>query len=394
MDGFVDRHIGAGPDAFVVRSDASLSTGPRYPSIDIARGLIMVLMAIDHVSVYWNEWKRSPKLEGLPGLPVIEYGDWAQQLTREITHICAPGFEFLAGMGAAIMVVRRQRRGDSSWSIDRDLLVRGLLLCLCEFVLLFVAYGMAPMTFVVLACIGCNMMIFALARRLPTALMAALSAAAILTVPFYVPDGFVVADAWHYFRNIFLYVALDGYSFLVIYPILPWIGFFGIGWCFGKAYERDGFRRGAGLSVLGLAMVTAAFLLRWFGGSYADRLPIGDGPDSAIFWAVSKYPPSPVFSISMIGAILLVLGALRSQDHRACVARWWNILSVYGRAPLFFYVVHFYLFLIYPEATGTRHQYGLCTVYSVWLAGLLVLWPLCLRYHRLRVRYPRFLKYF
>ena len=110
-------------------------TSARYPSIDIARGIIMIVMAIDHVSKYWNAGKATG-IEGAVGLPPVDYGHWMQQLTREITHICAPGFELLAGMGLGIFVWRRIQRGVPGRGINRDLIVRGLALCFCDFVLL------------------------------------------------------------------------------------------------------------------------------------------------------------------------------------------------------------------------------------------------------------------
>ena len=91
------------PDVVKPEAPGLLKVHARYPSIDIARGIIMILMAIDHASKFWNAGKAKG-IEGAIGLPPINYGDWTQQLTREITHICAPGFELLAGMGLGIFV--------------------------------------------------------------------------------------------------------------------------------------------------------------------------------------------------------------------------------------------------------------------------------------------------
>ncbi len=201
--------------------------------------------------------------------------------------------------------------------------IRGLALCFCDFVLLYWAYGKLPMLFLVLACIGCNIMLFAAIRYLPLWLIGSLSALSICAVPLYVPEYMVLTNASRYPLNVLLHVAIgapDGRSWLVIYPLLPWIGCFGLGWCLGQLYERRTAQPSRWLTNVGLTMMAAAFLLRWFGGAYADRIPGGDGPLSAAFWIVSKYPPSPVFIIATLGAMAVMLGLLRRLDLGSSLA--------------------------------------------------------------------------
>ena len=379
-----------------------VKTPARYRSIDIARGIIMIVMAIDHVSKYWNAGKAAG-IEGAVGLPRIDYGHWTQQLTREITHFCAPGFELLAGMGLGIFVWRRMQRGVPGRVINRDLIVRGLALCFCDFVVLYWAYGELPMAFLVLACIGCNIMLFTAIRYLPLWLIGWLSALSILAVPLYLPEHMVLTNASRYPLNVLLHVAIgapDGRSWLVVYPLLPWIGCFGLGWFLGQLYERRTVQPSGWLTNVGLMMMVGAFLLRWFGGGYADRIPGGDGPLSAAFWIVSKYPPSPVFIIATIGAMAVMLGLLRGLDFGSSLAALWRIPRTYGRTPLFFFIAHFYFFALYPKLTadpdtpGVVARWSLGTTYAVWFAGLVVLYLPCVFYHRLRLRYPSVLRYF
>jgi len=94
-----------------------------------------------------------------------------------------------------------------------------------------------------------------------------------------------------------------------------------------------------------------------------------------------------------LGALFVMLGLLRPLDARDRVGGIWRLAMVYGRVSLFFYIVHMYVFLSYPQATGTAKSYSLGTVYVAWLAGLLVMLPLCLLYHRARLRWPRVLRY-
>lgn len=218
-----------------------------------------------------------------------------------------------------------------------------------------------------------------------------------LTAPLYVQDQWVDPSAASYPANVLLNVALRGPGsppFMVLYPILPWIGCFGLGWCLGRLYERGHATHGGWITSAGVVLVTVAFCLRWFTGSYGDRLPTGAGPSSAIFWAMSKYPPSPVFLLSTIGIMAVMVGLLRLLDGGERLGVAWKVPIVYGRVALFFYVVHVYLYGIYPFVTGTQHKYSLGLTYAVWLAGLIVLYVPCVWYHRLRSRYRAVLRYF
>jgi len=193
---------------------------------------------------------------------------------------------------------------------------------------------------------------------------------------------------------LFLYVAVTNTQFVVIYPILPWIGLFGIGWYLGCKWERGRINHAGSLIATGFILVVASFFLRWFGGSYADRLPLGDGPSSAIFWAISKYPPSPVFSMVTTGMLFILLGILRSMDSQDELSPVSRISIVYGRTPLFFYIAHFYLFGSYFFITGNFRQHSLTTTYFVWFIGLLLMFYPCVIYHKLRGRYPGILRFF
>jgi uncharacterized membrane protein len=200
----------------------SSARAARYPSLDVARGLIILVMALDHASASWNSGRVF--LEGAPGIPPVEYPSLAQQITREITHLCAPGFQLLAGMGLAISVWRRRQQGQSEWSISGDMVLRGLALAFCDFVLLHYAYGGAWFIFVVLACIGSSIIIFSAARLLPLAVIAAASLAVVFAAPLYAPSEIVTPSLAAYPRNMLTNLALSGDwgAFMVLYPIFPW----------------------------------------------------------------------------------------------------------------------------------------------------------------------------
>lgn len=370
----------------------------RYWSIDVVRGVIMILMALDHVSAFCNAGRSRPEL-GLLGFPVTTYVSIWQQITREVTHICAPGFQFLAGAGLAISVCRRARAGRSQWGISGDMVLRAAVLFFCEWVLLYKPMDGVPFFFIVLCCIGSAMIIFSVARFLPLLAIAAASFAVLLTAPLYCPEALKPAAAADYLRDIWTNIALGGQAnaWFVLYPILPWIGFFGLGWCVGSLYERRPSDRFMWLVTAGLAMFVIGFLLRWFGGAYGDRMPGGaDGPLSAQFWLLAKCPPTPAFSLITLGIIVVLLGAARGLDRSGSVKRSsiWDIPGTFGRVALFFYVAHLYLFWAIPIVTNTGRTNNLVVVYVIWAVGLLLLWPTCLGYGKLRARYRGILRYF
>ena len=429
----------------------------RYPSIDIARGIIMIVMALDHASVAWNSGRAMPEVVGLGP---VDYGHWTQQVTREITHICAPGFQLLAGMGLAISVWRRQRAGQSELFISADMVLRGLALLFCDFVLMYYAYDRVPFFFLVLACIGSCTILFAALRKLPLSLILLFAIAVVFGGPLYAKGHIVAPTASGYLYNIFVNVALptewpappDQRAFFVLYPILPWIGCFALGWFLGTILElsahgggsttSDSLQREASradnrslaldvaarrqgqaaatrneptppeaprtsagvfawLGPLGIALGVAAFLMRWFAGAYADPHPLGDGPSSAAFWTLSKYPPSPVFLTATAGVMLVLLSLLRRLDQPSLRSRSsvgvsvpWRVPLVFGNVSLFFFVVHMYVYFSYPFVSGTAKTYSLGTTYVVWLGGLVVTFPLCVGYAKLRRRYRTVLRYF
>lgn len=375
--------------------------GGRYPSIDIARGIIMVVMSLDHASQTWNAGRPLPEIAGLGP---IDYGGVLQQITRELTHICAPGFQLLAGMGLSISVWRRQAAGQSQGLISADIALRGAVLLFCDFVLMHFAYDRIPFFFLVLACIGGSTILFSVLRKLPLSLIFLFAVAAILGGPLYAKGHIIEPSARVYVWNALFNVALtespDNKAFLVLYPVFPWIGCFALGWCLGTYHERNQFggtnrgaMAGASLTIAGVAMFAAAWLLRALGGSYADLQPLG-GIASAQFWTLTKYPPSPSFLLATLGLNLALIGLLRPLDARVRLGLLWRILLTFGNVSLFYFIIHMHLYGFYPVLSETLQTYSLGTTYLVWIAGLVLMFPLSVVYRALRNRYRMILRYF
>ncbi len=407
--------------------DAGPPRHPRFLSIDVTRGFIMVIMALDHASMAWNAG-RSMFEAALPPLAAVSYSSLAQQIAREVTHVCAPGFQLLAGMGLAISVRRRQlavrgtgcgtgfqpvlppvenrchtsllaffRRVAGELRISGDMVLRAAVLFFCEWVLLHLAMGGQWFFFMVLCCIGSSMILFSVARFLPAGVIAAASFGILLSAPAYCPDQIIEPTAAGYFRNIWTHIVLarQATRWQVLYPMLPWVGFFGVGWSLGELYHRQPRDRFACLAWAGAGVFLLGVALRWFGGAYGDRLPGGwAGPWSPQFWILAKYPPTPAFSLITLGLVVTALGILRRLDLVSQPARVWRRVAVFGQVALFFYVVHFHVYGAYPVLSDTLQSYSLATTCMVWIAGLLVLWPICAAYARLRRRYRPVLRYF
>lgn len=403
----------------------------RYLSFDVARGLIMIVMAIDHAFGPWVADYHLPEIV-LPGLPFTfaGYPDAAKHFSRVLTHICAPGFQFLAGLGMAISICRATAAGAPQWRLSLDMLLRGLVLIGLEWLVMAPVYGgvpllrpwLNPFLFLVLCCIGSSTILFSVLRFLPLPLLALASFAVLLAAPLYCPTALTTPTGEGYLLNIWTRIAPGppGTWWQVMYPILPWVGCFGLGWCLGARHVRGPLLPGknpetqkaqglpaAGTALLGLAMIALGVILRWAAGTYGDQLG-GDAPPwTASFWLFSKYPPSPAFLFIFLGANVLLVGLLRPLDRQEPPSSLWELAAVFGRVALFFFIVHFWLynlawfFFVGPANVAAtpldqmdKLKFPLVVGYGVWLMGLILLWPVCLGYGRLRARYRTLLRYF
>jgi uncharacterized membrane protein len=377
---------------------------PRIESIDVARGLIMVIMALDHSHDFFGNFAASPT--DLATTTVALF------FTRWVTHICAPTFFLLTGMGA-----RLTRGRMSQGELTRYLLSRGLWLIFLELVVMRFAlqfnfdYRVTIIT--VLWALGWAMIVLAALIRLPTWAIGAF--AALLIVGHNALDG-IQAASFGPFKPLWLLLHQLGVVFdngrslvLVAYVLIPWVGVTALGYVLGAAYRWDAAARRRLLSRLGWGMI-AAFLVLRFSNVYGDPSPWS--PQRTPLWTVlsfldtSKYPPSLLFLLMTLGPALLLL---RAFD--AGVPRPWRPVLIVGKVPLFFYVLHFYLIhLLAVAASWARYgrvsetfkspdlahfpfsappgwDLGLPTVYAVWIVVLLSLYPLCHWYAGVRARH-------
>jgi uncharacterized membrane protein len=379
----------------------------RVQSVDILRGLVMILMAIDHTRDYVHSAAMAFPPEDLSQTTPAIF------LTRWITHFCAPVFVFCAGIGAFL----RLERGGTKADLSRFLWTRGLWLVFLEFTVVragffFINLDSSPVFLLVLWALGMSMIALALLVHLPYRVLLAVS---IATIALHDLFDRVTPEQFGAFSWLWQILHVQGLLtagpplVIVAYPLVPWIGVMAAGYCFGRVYRLGTERRHLVLLRLGLALTVTFFVLRALNG-YGDPRPwsVQDGTSHTwlSFLNTTKYPASLDFLLMTLGPAILFLawaGRLRLTER--------NPLLVFGRVPLFYFVVHIPLihalaiamtwarygaapFLFLPPPTlGTPRDvfppdYGwdLWVVYLLTGGVVLALYPVCLWLSRLKAR--------
>jgi uncharacterized membrane protein len=356
---------------------------PRLVPLDALRGLIMVLMALDHANYFVARGHPSGEFWGVP---IPQYSDPAGFLTRFVPHICAPGFFFLMGAGMVLFAHSRRSMGWAEGRISRHLFSRGLILIALQFLLENSAWVLGPVYtfrppgtgnvvwvfFGVLFGLGATMFIGTFFLRTKPVILAGLSALVIIGSAFLVPDAGQAARAYSPFLRILFIPGRTGIV-QVFYPILPWLGIVLLGCLFGRWLLRD---RGAAFrwaSPIGGAFLAVFLILRKAGGFGNIHAP--EGSSLISFLNVTKYPPSLAFTFLTLGLCLFLIGIFSRVS--SSLERRGKPLLVYGRSPLFFYVLHLYFFALIGLVFASRGGSGLAVMYPIWLAVLIPLYFLC-----------------
>lgn len=376
----------AGADG--VRSSARLS------AIDILRGLVIVLMALDHVRDYFSN-AHFDLLDPTKTTALL-YG------TRWITNFCAPVFILLAGVSAYLM-----RHRTTTAALSRALLTRGLWLIVLEFTVITFAWSFNfhyqdGLVMRVIWAIGASMVILAALVHLPVRVVGAIGIA--LCVGHNLFDSISPAQfgAWAPLWTILHVKApLPGVG-RVLYPLIPWVGVMAVGYALGSVYDMEAARRRRLLTTIGIAAIAAFILLRLANG-YGDPQPWTHKEDFRstfmLFMNVKKYPPSLLYLLVTLGPALVLLAALERAGGRFAA-----IFQTFGRVPLFFYVLHIMLahltagLLALAMGFGTgllsniyialpgNWGIGLGGVYLAWLYVVITLYPACRWFADLKAR--------
>jgi uncharacterized membrane protein len=382
------------------------NSGTRLLSIDALRGLVMIIMALDHVRDFFHADAMIFSPTDLSRTtPVLFF-------TRWITHYCLPVFMFAAGMGVYLY-----GRGRTKGKLARFLWTRGLWFIALELTVMRFTYNFNfSLRFLILLLIlwifGICMIAMAALVYVPLRWLAALSIAVI--VLHNCVDGIRAAQfgsgawAWNLLHQPGI-IPVAGKMALVTYTFLPWIGVMAAGFCFGRVFQLEAEARRSVMLRLGLAMTIAFVALRAL-NHYGDPAPWAH-QKSALFTLLSflnctKYPGSLDFLLMTLGPALLVLAWFDRLTFKPA-----NPLVVFGRVPMFYFVLHFYLihalavlgaWLRYGSSAATfvfnplpsmggpaklfpaNFGYSLWTVYGVWLLVVIMLYPVCRWFARVK----------
>jgi uncharacterized membrane protein len=391
-------------------------TRQRVDSIDLLRGLVMVIMMLDHTRDYFSAASFQFDPTNLDKTTIALF------FTRWITHFCAPVFFFLAGTGAYL----RRARGATPGEMSRFLLSRGLWLIVLELTVVRVG-----ISFVVLPngyyfgqtiwALGWSMIVLAALVHLPLRVTGAFGVVMVLIHNAF--DGMHAAafDPGHpdvrglgdkllilLHEQGTIGVSAKGPVFLAFYPLIPWIGVMAAGYAFGRLYTMDAAVRRRHLVRLGGAVVALFVVLRAT-NVYGDPSKWSVQKSGAFtllsFLNTTKYPPSLLYLCMTLGPAILLLAFLE-RERRSRVG---EILVTYGRVPMLFYLLQWYVahtmaFAAYavtgkpfdalyfgvppspPPAILARSGFSLPIVYVFWVIGVVLIYPLCARYARFKQR--------
>ena len=369
--------------ASVAHASATTHAFARISSIDILRGLAMVLMALDHVRDFFSAAHFDPLDFSQTTVPLF--------LTRWITHFCAPTFVLLAGVSAYLT-----GRSCTRAELSRFLLTRGLWLVVLEVTLVSLVWTFNVrydhgLFLQVIWAIGVSMIVLAALVHLTLPQIATFSLAIILghnLLDGIEPQSF---GAWAPLWSL-LHVSQPIPHGFVAYPLVPWIAVMSLGYCIGSLFDLERERHSQWFMYLGAGSLTLFVLLR------ATNV-YGDPSDWTLqrttvrtllsFVDVQKYPPSLLYLLLTLGTAFLLLAALESARGKFIVLR------TFGRVPLFFYVLHIALahlaagvialamgfgtamlgddFMQVPQQWG----FALPVVYLAWLLVVATLYPAC-----------------
>jgi len=381
------------------QSTSAIARTHRFVMMDAHRGFIMVLMAIDHAS-YFIARVHSVEFWGAR-LPVYPDAFWFW--TRWITHLCAPSFFFLMGIGMILFADARHKVGWDEGRITHFFVIRGLLLIFLQLFVedpawmfgdlsaragvMLIRGGRVPgggtpgvIYLGVLFALGGAMVFWAFLRRLLPWIIGLISLAAIFVTQVVTPGADHVRTLYSPFVRL---LVIPGHTnaFQVFYPVVPWLGVTGLGLLFGILLRRESHRAERVAGWTGIGSLVLFVIIRTTGEfGNLNEVPAG----WMGFLNVVKYPPSLGFLTITMGINLILMAMWgRLEPH---FQNRNNPLLVFGRVALFFYLLHLWTYNLLGLLF--RNGSGLVMMYAIWLLGLVILYPLCYWYNRFKDQKP------
>ncbi|MEO8596323.1 MAG: heparan-alpha-glucosaminide N-acetyltransferase domain-containing protein [Candidatus Solibacter sp.] len=383
---------------------SSQRPGARIASVDALRGLVMIIMALDHVRDYYHRGATTFQPDDISRTTAVLF------FTRWITHFCAPVFMFTAGLGAYLWL----RPGRTTADLSHFLWKRGLWLVFLELTALrlVMSFGLldGPVFLTVLWALGWSMFLLGFLVRMPIRLLTVFSLAVIVLHNLADPIRAASFGSYAWVWNILHqagFIQAGPVPVIAAYPLVPWFAVMAAGYCFGPVLSLEPARRRRWMVRLGAALTLTFIVLRAINvygdpARWTTRFP---GMTLLSFLRVTKYPPSLDFLLVTLGPALLMLAFFDRREFRSS-----NPLMVYGKVPLFYFLAHFALlhvllfpltYLRYGRADFLWHAltlgadaktyppdfgYPLWFVYVVWAAVVIALYPVCLWFSRLKQR--------
>ena len=366
----------------------------RIFSIDFARGLVMIIMPLDHV----RELMHINSLTGGPTnlattTPILFF-------TRWITYLCAPIFVFLAGTSAYLSNKKR-----TASEAKKFLAKRGFWLIVLEFTLvnfgMFFDPGFHTLIFEVIGAIGAGFVILSLLLELSPSVIAMIGLVIFFGHNIYdiisFSDHSIVKEILDPLITLKVY-PVSGHSVLIIaYPVIPWLGIMLLGYGSGKLFEYSDQNRKKLFTVIGILALLLFVGLRILNG-YGDPVPWAIQKNSLFTFLsyvnVTKYPPSLLFGLVTLGILFLIFAIVENVR-----GKFMDFVSVYGKVPLFYFLVHFYLVHLitivlmlvqgfrwsqldfasgnFGRPKGVESGVSLGVIYIIWICVVLALYKPC-----------------
>jgi uncharacterized membrane protein len=362
----------------------------RLEAVDIVRGVVMILMALDHTRDFFGNTGVNPTDPATTTIPLF--------FTRWITHFCAPTFFLLTGTGA-FLARRRKSTRELSWF----LFTRGLWLIFLELVVTRdlgwqFNFNYHVVALIVLWALGWSMITLSALIYLPPVAVGTIGLVMIAS------HNLLDSVPWNnWFWSILhvpgVLVSSPRFSLFESYPLIPWIGVTAAGYSLGQAYSWPAEKRKAFLLRAGLAATSLFFVLRLV-NVYGDPVPWSRQRSAAFtflsFLNTTKYPPSLLYLLMTLGPAILLLWAIDGGTPR-----WMKPSLIFGRVPMFYYLLHIPLIHLlaivvcyarygqihwmfesnnlgsFPITSPPGWGYSLPVVYFVWLVVVVTLYPVC-----------------
>lgn len=372
---------------------------PRIESIDILRGVVMVIMALAHVRDYFHYGSFFIDPTNLQTTTPLLF------FTRFITNFCAPVFVFLSGTSAFLYGSNKSKPALFKFLFTRGIWLIFLEIVVNTFIWTFDATYSLQIIQVIFA-IGFSMICLSFLIYLPKKVI--LLVGIILIAGHNALDNIVMQGQsfqsiiWYFLHQDNALVYGSNHMVILHYPLIPWIGLMALGYLFGSFYQKDFdvSLRKKWLLRLGLGSLFLFVILRGF-NVYGDLMPwsVQDTTTKSIlsFFKVTKYPPSLLFLCITLGPAMLFLYAFENTKNKIT-----DFFLVFGRVPLFYYFLHMLVIHIlaiigilifggnwqdmivtgksFMNETLKTYGYSLFIVYLVWISVVLLLYPLCKKY--------------